>query len=103
MRSILLGGLAALVLATGAQAAVPNEVPATVNTTWRVTLDAGGHVTALEQHSKVKPAVAGPLEAAIRGWTFEPGKLDGVPAVTETTLDVSVALEPQGEGFAVRV
>ena len=47
--------------------------------------------------------LAEPLAAAIRGWAFEPGRVDGQPAATETTLYVTAVLEPVADGYAVRV
>lgn len=71
---------------------------------WAVSLDAQGHVLALKQTSKLKPILAEPLERAIRGWTFEPGKVGGQPQPTETRLNVSVVLEPSGtDGYAIRI
>jgi hypothetical protein len=98
----------ALMLAAGFLL-VPGAVHATevaemtVDTIWRVELDAAGHVTAVEQESRARPVLADPLEAAIRGWRFEPGHVDGKPAATETTLYVTAALEPVADGYAVRV
>lgn len=71
---------------------------------WAVSLDAQGHVVALKQTTQLKPILNEPLERAIRGWTFEPGRIDGRPQPTETRLSVSVVLEPKGaDGYAIRI
>ncbi len=96
-RSALVGLLALAPLA-GA------EEPLVVESTWGVSLDASGHVVALESHGALKPVLRDPLAEAIRGWEFEPGRIDGQPAPTETSLDLSVALEADAEGnYQVRV
>jgi TonB family protein len=103
MRSILIGGLAAFAIAGSLHAGTDAAAPLALDTTWTVSLDADGRVVELKQESRVKPLVAEPLERAIRGWSFEPGRVDGRPAATETTLNVAITLEPHGEGYAVRV
>ena len=57
---------------------------------WRVSLDASGAVTHLEPTDTLEPAVAAPLERAIGGWRFAPGRVDGVAAPTETMLTLDV-------------
>lgn len=66
----------------------------------RITLDATGKLTSLEWMG-TRPndrVVTKPLEAAVRGWEFEPGTVDGVPAITETGLMLRVALSRTDEG-----
>lgn len=95
---VALVGLLALAPLAGA------EEPLVVESTWGVSLDASGHVVALESHGALKPVLRDPLAEAIRGWAFEPGRIDGQPAPTETSLDLSVALEADAEGnYQVRV
>ncbi|MFI4970668.1 MAG: hypothetical protein ACHP7D_10725, partial [Lysobacterales bacterium] len=49
-------------------------------------------------------AVREPLEHAIRSWIFEPGRIDGQPAPTETTLTLDVSFVPSADGkYAVRI
>lgn len=63
-----------------------------------------GHVLALKQTTKLKPALAEPLERAIRSWAFEPGKIAGQPQPTETSLSLSIVMEPIGDdGYAIRI
>ncbi len=80
------------------------EEPLVVESTWGVSLDASGHVVSLESHGALKPVLRDPLAKAIRSWAFEPGRVDGQPVPTETSLDLSVALEADAEGnYQVRV
>ncbi len=65
-----------------------------------IVLDATGKLTSIEWLG-TKPndrLVTAPLEAVIRGWEFEPGKVDGVPAVTKTGLLLHVGLGKTAEG-----
>lgn len=65
-----------------------------------IVLDARGKLTSLEWIG-TKPndrLVTGPLEAVVRDWEFEPGLLDGIPAVTETGLLLHVKLSKTAEG-----
>ena len=65
-----------------------------------IVLDATGKLGSIEWIG-TKPndrLVTAPLEAVIRGWEFEPGKVDGVPVVTETGLLLHVELRKTAEG-----
>lgn len=65
-----------------------------------IVLDAAGKLASIEWVG-TKPndrLVTAPLEAVIRDWEFEPGKVDGVPAVTETGLLLHVQLRKIAEG-----
>lgn len=65
-----------------------------------IVLDATGKLTSIEWIG-TKPndrLVTTPLEAMIRNWEFEPGKVDGVPAITETGLLLHVALSKTAAG-----
>ncbi len=71
---------------------------------WQVSLDANGKVVSLRDSDELVPAVREPLEQAIRGWTFEPGRLAGQPAPTETTLSLDVSFVPTADNrYAVRI
>ncbi len=44
------------------------------------------------------------LEALIRGWNFEPGKVEGQPMPTETTLYLRMEMQKNGEdSYAIRL
>lgn len=65
-----------------------------------IVLDATGKLTSIEWLG-TKPndrLVTAPLEAMIRDWEFEPGKVDGAPAVTQTGLLLHVELRTTVEG-----
>lgn len=71
---------------------------------WQVSLDASGNVTSLGDEGKLELAVREPLERAIRSWSFEPGKIDGKPAPTDTTLTLDVTFVPAADGnYSVRI
>lgn len=104
MRHVFLASCAVLAMAGSAQAATAASTPITIDTSWDVSLDANGRVTAVAQHGQVKALLADPLATAIRGWVFEPGHVNGRPAPTQTTLSLSVALESHtNDGYSVRV
>lgn len=65
-----------------------------------LVLDASGKLVSIEWID-AKPndrLVTTPLEAIIRKWEFEPGKVDGVPAITETGLLLHVGLSKTAAG-----
>lgn len=65
-----------------------------------IVLDATGKLSSIEWLG-TKPndrLVTAPLEAVISDWEFEPGKVDGAPAVTQTGLLVHVELRKTAEG-----
>ena len=65
-----------------------------------IVLDATGKLTSIEWLG-TKPndrLVTAPLEAVVRDWEFESGKLDGIPAVTRTGLLLQVTVKKTAEG-----
>ena len=53
---------------------------ARIHPRFALTLDASGHVAALEAlGAPPVPAIRTPLENAIRRWQFQPGAIDGKP------------------------
>ncbi|MBO9663653.1 hypothetical protein [Dokdonella sp.] len=100
----LVVALAALSMFSVVKAEKGADKPIRTGGEWAVSLDAQGHVLALKQTSELKPVLAEPLERAIRGWAFEPGKLSGQPQPTETSLSLSIVMEPiGGDGYAIRI
>jgi hypothetical protein len=80
------------------------DKPVQSESTWAISLDAGGHIVRLEDRGQRFPALHEPLEHAIRTWAFEPGRLNGQPAPTETSLTVLVSLEPLlDDKYAIRI
>lgn len=65
-----------------------------------ITLDASGKLTSIEwpdQKARGK-VLTDHLDKIIRTWEFEPGKREGVPAITRTRLNLNIEVEnnPQG-------
>lgn len=79
--------------------------PIDVNLRWSLSLDASGRIESLTALSNDGPqAVAERLEPIIRRWHFTPASISAVPAETETTLQVQVALDTAGdERYEVRI
>jgi TonB family protein len=90
----LTGALAA----SGAAAASAESSPVFVDMTWSLGVDAGGRITRLATDDKQLPTLHGPLEKDIRSWKISPGKVDGVPAATESKLHLLLRLDPQTDG-----
>ncbi|HLS97251.1 MAG TPA: energy transducer TonB [Porticoccaceae bacterium] len=61
---------------------------------WRMKLDATGHIARLEPLDSSNRALQEKLEPTVRAWEFVPGAVDGKPAATDTVLSVQVALQP---------
>jgi TonB family protein len=61
---------------------------------WKLSLDADGRIVGLAPTSPdYLPAVRAQIEPVVRRWHFTPGKVDGRPAPTTTTLKVGVAFD----------
>ena len=90
----------ALLVASGSAAAkeAPKELSAWLRA--RIVLDASGKLDTL-QWMDAKPGdrtITARLEEVVRGWEFEPGSVNGVPAGTETGLTMRVIVKPNTEG-----
>jgi hypothetical protein len=71
---------------------------------WQVSLGADGKVVQLQDDGELAPSVRESLEREIRGWTFEPGRVDGRPAPTETALTLDISFVPAPDDrYAVRI
>ena len=92
--------LSACALAMAGAAAAEQAKPIAVELSWRIALDAQGHVTQLDAVKKQPvdqvPQIRSRLEREIRGWQFGTGTVNGQPAPTETGLRVTATLLPQG-------
>jgi hypothetical protein len=102
-RNILLSLL--LVSATSSNAADKSNEELSATLQWHMSLDAAGQITALEAKGKPIDALREKLEPAVRSWKFEPGTVNGEPAVTDTVLTVQVQLDPipRSDELSVRV
>lgn len=92
------------ILSSAASGAETQDQPAVLSLAWHVTIDAQGHVTGLVATPNATadrlPQVREGVAAAVRGWTFVPGQVDGHAAVTESELTVDVSLSAQADGSA---
>lgn len=72
-----------------------------------VTISPEGGITALRWDGTPKPVVASVqagIEPKVRGLSFEPGRIDGVAAETETTLSLKlVLLERPDRSMGIRI
>lgn len=85
-------------------AAARKDVPLHLTHAWHVSLEADGKVSALADKGELASSVRDPLENAIHSWSFEPGRIDGKPAATETTLTLNVTFVPAADGsYAIRI
>jgi TonB family protein len=68
--------------------------PTTVRIEWKLALDADGKIDSLKPvNPEYLPDVRKQIEPIVRTWHFTPGKVDGRPAATETTLGVTIAFD----------
>ena len=72
---------------------------------WDLSLDSTGKITSLVPiNEDYQAAVREQLEPVVKRWNFTPGKLDGQPAATETTLRVWVSFDPTSDdSYRVRI
>jgi TonB family protein len=95
---------AAICLGLSASAAAASDHSLHLTHDWQVSLDANGKVITLQDSGKLDAALRDPLEHAIRGWAFEPGRIDGQPVPTETTLTLDVTFVPtEHDNYSVRI
>lgn len=95
--------LAALLSTSFAIAAASDAEPKHVGNEWQLSIDATGNVVELRDLGKLAEPIKDALERAIRGWKFEPGKLDGKPVATETALTLEVSFLPVADGYSLRI
>ncbi|MBA8884935.1 energy transducer TonB [Dokdonella fugitiva] len=87
-----------LALLGGQACAEETGKPLHLTRSWRLSLDAAGRVASLDGDRELDPAIRVPLEQAIRRWEFEPGRVAGEPAPTETTLTLDVTFHAAPDG-----
>jgi len=82
-------------------AAADEIKPITVHLSWRIALDAQGHVTQIDATGKQPvdkvPQIRARLEKEIRGWRFGTGTVNGQPAPTDTGLQMTATLLTNGK------
>ena len=59
-----------------------------------VQIGVDGHVSDYRLQSKLAPVVANLVDHDVRGWTFEPVIVDGVPVVAKTAMHLDLKAEP---------
>ena len=98
-------GLAGALLACVAAAAVAKEpAPLVVRMVWDISVDAQGHIVRLSTRETKLADIRDRIEHEIRSWQFSPGKVDGVPAPSDSTLVVTLTATPtDGAHYAIRV
>lgn len=61
---------------------------------WTLSLDADGKIQDMKPvNREYLPEVRKQIEPIVRAWHFTPGKINGQPAATETTLTVAVRFD----------
>ena len=89
-------GLAVLAITTcGSVAYAGDEGHAGFWRSAHVTIDPEGKVTSLEldQWKSEKDLIGEKLKPLLRSWTFEPGRVNGKPALTETTVTIHLDMQ----------
>lgn len=101
MRRVALGALLGIPML--ASAAGPTR-PVDLTMSWIVTVDKDGKLGAMTPTEDRNKGLYQRLEAGIRKyWVFQPGKVNGKPEATDTTLTVHATLEPVDSFYRVRV
>jgi TonB family protein len=103
MKKLLGVLLVAFSLTVGTLASAAVVPPKEIVVRAYIALDATGKVTAIEwPHMDPKSTpLTNRLEKAVRSWAFEPGRLDGVPAATQTGLTLVVGASTGQRGALV--
>jgi TonB family protein len=99
MRSI---GMSVVLLATAAIVHAEQDAEAiNLSVAWSLSVDANGHITALEPIANARadrvPQIRAELERAIHEWRFAPGTANGRAAPTQTRLSVGISVIPDGD------
>ena len=101
MRMLLRFVMAGIVICSGvAHGAERNAGPLEAWLRARITLDDSGRMTSIEWlgDRKNPNLLTDRLEQEVRTWEFEPGKVDGSPALTTTGLVLHVAAKELADG-----
>jgi TonB family protein len=90
MRLLLFVALSSLSFASRAA----DNGPIEKNVSWTLSLGADGKIERMKPvNPDYLPEVRKQIEPIVRAWHFTPGKINGQPAPTETTLNVSVEFD----------
>lgn len=78
--------------------------PIVASMAWHISVDAQGRIISLSTQGTKLAGLRDRIEKEIRSWQFNPGKVDGIPAPSESTLVVTLTATPTDrEHYAVRV
>src|SRR5689334_22843475 len=55
---------------------------------WHVSIDVDGNIAQMKANDRLTDAVHEQIDPIARRWAFIPGKLNGIPAATETNVSV---------------
>ncbi|MBX3689602.1 energy transducer TonB [Dokdonella sp.] len=90
------------VLSTAALAKEPE--PIHIRMAWHISVDAQGQITSIWTGETKLAEVQDRIEREIRSWYFQPGKVNGVPAASESTLRLTLEATPNdGDGYTLKV
>lgn len=97
MLSVIFAVLSAVALAKEPE-------PIHIRMAWHISVDAQGQITNLWTGETKLAEVQDRIEREIRSWHFQPGKVNGVPAASESTLHLTLEATPNdGDGYTLKV
>ena len=70
---------------------------------WWMSVDAEGNITKLAPKGEAFDGFREKLEVAMKDWRFEPAKVNGQPAPSESVLTARVAMVPDGDDFQLKL
>lgn len=70
---------------------------------WWMSVDAEGNITKLVPKGEAFDGLRDKLEVAMKDWHFEPAKVNGHPAASESVLTARVALVPDGNDYQLKL
>jgi TonB family protein len=66
-------------------------------------LDASGRIVAFKPIDRAAKATLASIEAEVSTWSFEPGRVDGRPAATSTTVMIQLVASEAGGKYVFRI
>lgn len=105
MKSGVLFKMLSVIFAALSTAALAKEPgPISIRMAWHISVDAQGQITKLWTGETKLAEVQDRIEREIRSWHFQPGKVNGVPAASESTLLLTLEATPNdGDGYTLKV
>jgi len=103
-KAIRFGLAGAMLACVAATVAAKEPAPLVVRMAWTISVDDQGHIVRLSTRETKLADIRDRIEHEIRSWQFSPGKVDGVPAPSDSTLVVTLMATPTDDAhYAVRV